>query len=201
MPWFVFRNFIWDWRTGADNGHFAFENVDELRQFVEAELAEYVTERINARIVFHLESLSAGFVLGHEFFFAFFGIDIHTAELVHRKECTVLAYAGLLKDDWALRVANLDSESAEQKEWREKNECKRCARNIDSPFDDVPNADFVWVNPNVREVQAVQREETSVRTVEFLQLVVQFDVFFFLIAGVEVGLENRSIRLVAECLD
>ena len=172
VPRFVFCNFIRDRRTRSDNGHFSFENVDELRQFVKAELAENVAERINARIVFHLERLSAGFVLGHKFLFAFFGIDIHTAELIHRKERAVLAYAGLLKDNRPLRVANLDRESAEQKERREKNECKRGARNIDSPFDDVPNADLVRVNPDVRKVQSVEREETPVGAVEFLQLVV-----------------------------
>lgn len=65
----------------------------------------------------------------------------------------------------------------------------------------MPNADFVRVDPDVREVQTVKREEASVRAVEFLQLVIQFDVVFFLVAGIKVGLENRCFRFVAECLD
>ena len=65
----------------------------------------------------------------------------------------------------------------------------------------MPKANLVRVNPNVREVQTVEREEASVRAVELFQLVVKLDIFFFLIAGVEVGLENRSLGLVAERLD
>ena len=85
VPRFVFCHFRRNWRTRSDDGHVAFENVDELRQFVEAELAENVAERINAGVVLHLECLAARFVQRHEFFFAFFGIGIHAAELVHRK--------------------------------------------------------------------------------------------------------------------
>lgn len=107
----------------------------------------------------------------------------------------------MLKDNRPLRVADLDCKSAEQKERRKHKECKRRASDINGSFDDVPKADFVRVNPNVREVQAVECEETSVRAVELFQLVVKLDIFFFLIAGVEVGLENRSLGLVAERLD
>ena len=55
--------------------------------------------------------------------------------------------------------------------------------------------------PNVRKVQSVEREETSVCAVEFFQLVIQFKVVFFLVARVKVSLENRSLWLVAESLD
>ena len=65
----------------------------------------------------------------------------------------------------------------------------------------MPKADLVRVDPDVRKVQTVQREEASVSAVEFLQLVVHFEVVLFLVAGVKVCLENRGLGLVAECLD
>ena len=109
VPRFIFCHFRRNRRARSDNGHFAFENVDELRQFVEAELAEYMAERINTRVVLHLERLTASFVLGHKFFFAFFGVNVHAAELVHRKQGAVLAHSGLLENDRPLRVADFYS--------------------------------------------------------------------------------------------
>ena len=90
------------------------DDVEQLRQFVEAELAENTPERVYAGVVLHLERLAAGLVQCHEFFFALFGIDVHTAELVHREFLAVFAYASLLEDDRPLRVANLDCQCAEQ---------------------------------------------------------------------------------------
>ena len=65
----------------------------------------------------------------------------------------------------------------------------------------MPETDPVRVDPDIGEVQPVQREETSVGAVEFLQLIVHFEVVLFLVAGVKVSLENRAARLVAESLD
>ena len=201
VPRLVFGHFRRNRRARSDNGHIAFENVDELRQFIEAELAENVSKRVNTRVVLHLEGLAASLVLGHEFFSAFFGVNVHAAELVHGEQRAVLANASLLEDDRALRVADFDGERTEQQERREYNQCSRRAGDVYNPLDDVPKADLVRVDPDVRKVQTVQREEASVSAVEFLQLVVHFEVVLFLVAGVKVCLENRGLGLVAECLD
>ena len=113
MPRFVFSHFRRNWRTRTDDGHIAFKDVDELGQFVEAELAENMSERVNTRVVLHLEGLAASLVLCHEFLFALFGIHIHATELVHGEQSSVLAHAGLLEYNRSLRIANLDGERAE----------------------------------------------------------------------------------------
>ena len=201
VPRFIFGHFRRNRRARSDNGHFAFDNVDELRQFVEAELAENMPERINTRVVLHLEGLAARFVQRHEFFFAFFGIDVHAAELVHREQGSVPADSGLLKDNRSLRVADFYGKGAEQQKRRKHDEGCRRERDVERPFKDVPKADLVRMHPDVRKVQSVEREETSVCAVEFLQLVVHFEVVLFLVTRVKVCLENRSLRLVAQCLD
>lgn len=61
--------------------------------------------------------------------------------------------------------------------------------------------DLVGVFPDVVEVQPFEREESAVGAVEILDLVCKFQIVFFLIAGVEVGLENRLFRVDAQCLD
>lgn len=85
MPRFVFRHFRGNGRARSDDGHVAFDNVDQLRELVEAELTEYAAERIDARVVLHLERLAARLVLAQKLFLAFFGICVHASELVHRK--------------------------------------------------------------------------------------------------------------------
>ena len=85
VPRFVFRHFRGNRRARTHDRHVALENVEELRKFVEAELAQYAAERIDTRVVLHLERLAARLVLAQEFFLAFFGIGVHASELVHRK--------------------------------------------------------------------------------------------------------------------
>ena len=201
VPRFIFGHFGRNWRAWSNDGHVAFENVDELRQFVETELAENVSERVNTRVVLHLEGLAASLVQGHEFLFAFFGIGVHASELVHGEQSAILANARLLEYNRALWIADFYGECTEQKERGQYNQCCGSAGDVYDSLDDVSKADLVGVNPDIREVKPVEREETSVGAVEFLQLVVHFEVVLFLIAGVKVCLENGCLRLVAKGLD
>ena len=201
MPGLVFRHFRWNRRTRTHNGHVALDNIEELRQFVETELAEHMTERIDTRVVLHLERLAACFVLGHQFFFALFGIHVHAAELVHGEQLAVLAYAGLLEYDRTLGVANLDCGGAEQEQGRAEHNRNAGAGHVDNAFDHVAVANGVRVFPNVVEVQAAKREESAVCAVKVLDFVGQFQVVFFLVTRVEVSFENRALRVNAERLD
>ena len=149
MPGLVFRHFGRNRRTRAHNRHVTLDNIEELWQFVEAELAEHVTERIDSRVVLHLEGLAARFVLCHQFFFAFFGVHIHAAELVHGEQLAVLAYASLLEDDRTLRVTELDRGSAEQEQGRAEHDCNARAGHVDKALDHVAVANGVRVFPNV----------------------------------------------------
>ena len=62
-------------------------------------------------------------------------------------------------------------------------------------------ANGVRVFPDVVKIQSRQREESAVCAIEILDFVCQFQVVFFLVAGVEVGFENRTFRVDAERLD
>ena len=55
--------------------------------------------------------------------------------------------------------------------------------------------------PDVVQVQARKREEATVRAVEIFKLVGEFQVIFFLEAGVDERLENGTLGLDAERLD
>src|ERR1035438_5351742 len=51
VPRLVGGQFIWDWRTGADERHLSFENIQELRQFVEASLTQEPPYSSHSRVV------------------------------------------------------------------------------------------------------------------------------------------------------
>src|SRR5215472_11818085 len=53
MPDVVDLKFIGQRGTGADERHFAAQNVPELGQFIEAGLAQESTQRCHARIIFY----------------------------------------------------------------------------------------------------------------------------------------------------
>src|ERR1017187_10345310 len=51
VPRLVGCQFIWDWRTGADERHLSFENIQELRQLVEASLTQELPDSSHSRVV------------------------------------------------------------------------------------------------------------------------------------------------------
>ena len=191
MPRLVFFHFGRQWRARPHYRHGTLDDVEQLRQFVEAELAQDFPERVDARVVLHLECLSASFVQGHEFFFTFFGIDIHAAEFVHRKFFAVLANSGLLEYNGALWIANLDCKCAEQEERRQQEDATCGADKIECTLDDAPVANLVRVLPNFRHGEASQREETPTHAVEFVHANAHLLVLFFLEARVKISFEYR----------
>ncbi len=199
MPRCVGDCFGREWWARAHDAHVALQNVDELREFVEAELAQHAAQRIDARVVLHLEGRAGSFVELHQFLLAFFGIYVHAAEFVHGEQLAVLADAGLLEDDRALRVAELDRECAEQEHWRQADERKGYAGNIDETLHEsaVGTAGGLWENV-VGIVQAGELEEGECVLVELLDVLVFVCSFCFWRAGVYESFENRALRVEAE---
>ncbi len=160
-----------------------------------------MSERINTRVVLHLEGLTARFVLSHQSFLAFFGICVHTAELVHGEQLAVTSHTNLLKDDGTLGVANLHCQCAEQKQGRAKNDGNACADHVHDTLDHMAIANLVRMLPDVVQVQTLETEEASVSAVEFVQLVLLFQGVLFGEAAVDVGLENGTLGLDSQRLD
>ena len=110
----VFLPFIQGWGSGTYEGHISLEHIEELGKFIEtgmtdkladAGLVGAVRENLvanDAGVEVQLEHEAVGHtVLGHELFFAFLGVHIHGAELIHFEVLAVLADALLLEEDGA----------------------------------------------------------------------------------------------------
>src|SRR5262249_20060403 len=90
-------------RTRADEAHFAAQDVDELGQFINAELAQPAAKWRDARIVFHLEDGAAHFVVLLQFLLTRLGIHAHGAELEHAERAAIAASAILREENRSAR--------------------------------------------------------------------------------------------------
>lgn len=114
----VALDFFGDNRARADEAHVAADDVPELRQLVEAGLAEEGAELCDARVVLELEvrfPLLAGLgVLPEVLLKGLLGVWDHGLELIARKEPAIFADALVGEDDMALVVDGDDEEEGQQ---------------------------------------------------------------------------------------
>lgn len=97
------RHFFLDDGTGADEAHFAFQDIENLRQFVQTGAAQEMAALRNARVVFQLE-IAVPFFAGRwiplqQFLELDVGVDAHAAELVAIEFLAVAAHTAVLEDD------------------------------------------------------------------------------------------------------
>ena len=88
-------------RAGANQAHIAAQDIKELRQLVDAGLADELAHLGDAGVILHFKHQAVHFVLGHQALFAFLGIHIHAAQLVDVEHTAVQTDALLLKDQRA----------------------------------------------------------------------------------------------------
>jgi len=92
-------------RTGAHDAHLAAEDVDELRELVQAGLAEESAQRGHPGVVLHLEQDAAGgLVLPLQLAELLLGVDDHRPELEDPEQPAAMAAAELAEEDRARRI-------------------------------------------------------------------------------------------------
>ena len=84
-------------RPGSYEAHISFQNIPELRKFIQGCLSDKMSYSFDdSWIIVHFEHHSIFYViLFHQFFFAFFCIHIHGAEFIDLERTTVLSHADL----------------------------------------------------------------------------------------------------------
>lgn len=105
---------------GADDGHVALEDIDELWQFVEAAAAEEVPEGGDARVVVELLAalpfVSESGVMREDGMEAFIGMLVHGAEFPDADGLAVFAETAGAIDDGAW-AGDFDGGGDKQQEW------------------------------------------------------------------------------------
>ena len=155
----VFGDFILDDGPWADEAHFPFEDVEQLRQFVQAGLAQEGATLGDARIIFQFEFCFPFFpglrVAFQEFFQFHVGIDAHAAEFITVEFFTVPADAAMLEDNRSRRIL-INPQGNGQKE-------RRQADDADEGTDDIEDA---FNSPVIPEGQIVAEAEGDDMTVD-----------------------------------
>src|SRR5579875_4125 len=87
----IFFNFTFQWRPGADQAHFAAQNVKKLRQFVEAVFPKKSTDPCDTRIVCNFKKNAIPLVKSIEMLAKLVRVFDHGAELEARKDTSTTA--------------------------------------------------------------------------------------------------------------
>lgn len=100
---FILRHFFEDDRPWSHEAHFAFEDVHELGEFVQACLSEEFSALCDAGVIFQFEFAVPLFfcfrVGGQEVFQDFLGVGYHGPEFVAVKFFSVFSDAAMFEDD------------------------------------------------------------------------------------------------------
>ena len=140
----VFRgvegDLAWEWRSGADEGHVSFGDIDQLGEFVDGGFADEAADGSDAGVVFDFEGDAVVFfVEGEEFFEFGFSVDGHAAEFEHAEFFAAEADAGLAEEDWAAVAA--DEEGDDEEEGGEDDEEEGGSEEVDGAFDEGGEGD------------------------------------------------------------
>src|SRR5439155_25629551 len=98
LPRFVLLDLARDGRARAYDGHLAAEDVDELRELVDAVLANEAADGGDPRIALHLEDRAVHLVLRDELGLELLGVDHHRPELEHEEATAMEPHALLLEE-------------------------------------------------------------------------------------------------------
>lgn len=154
----VFGDFILNDGPRADEAHFTLEDVEQLRQFVQAGLAQEGPALGDAWVIFQFEFCFPFFpglrVACQEFFQFHVGIDAHTAEFITVEFFTISSDAAMLEDNRSRRIL-VNPQGNGQKE-------RRQADDADEGTDDIEDA---FNSPVVPEGQIVAEAEGDDMTV------------------------------------
>src|SRR6185436_6416406 len=119
----------------TDETHFTTQNVEELREFVDAPFAKDAADGRDAGIVSKLEDGTGHFVEGGQFYFALLRVAAHGAELEHGERAAIEATSTLPKEDGARRRES-DPQGGPCEQRRTKDDQGESATNINALFDD-----------------------------------------------------------------
>src|SRR5580765_6259563 len=117
-------NFIYRQWPRPNQTHFSAKHVQQLRQFIQTEFSQDLTDLRNARIIGHLEYRPRHFIHCSQLMLKLLSIGNHRAELEYRKRLAVQPGASLSKQDWARRT-NFDEYGDQREkpgEYREQNQ-------------------------------------------------------------------------------
>src|SRR5579862_1045374 len=103
LPRFIFLHFLRNGRSRADERHVTTQDIPQLRQLIDAQLAQPAAERRTARVVFHLENRAVELVELLELWPQLIGVVHHRAKFEQRELPAAETTTSLTVEDRAAR--------------------------------------------------------------------------------------------------
>jgi hypothetical protein len=102
--------------TRTHQAHIAFDDVEELGELVQTQLAEDMSQGDDTWIIFDFEDRAVGFISSFKGWLEVFGVGNHGAELDHPEGPTVIANSGLDEKDWTIGRQVFNQEGNKEKQ-------------------------------------------------------------------------------------
>ena len=157
-------------RAGPHQGHLPLEDVDQLRQLIQAGTAQEAAHTGDARIFGNLEDRAILLVHLLQGFLPGLRIHAHGAELVHQEVLLVPPHPSLLEEGAALGIVDHDGQRDQQQHRRKRQQPQRGSEHIQQTLAQP-------VMPPVAAVDVLQQHDPPVVARAFqqrLQLAVSF---------------------------
>src|ERR1051326_487765 len=107
--------------TRAHHAHISFEHIEELRQFIDAVLAQKASQAGNAGVIDNFEGGAVPFIHVHQPVLSGIGISHHGAKFVAAEFAPLASHApGLIKDG-AWRIESY-GDGSQQHDWSRQNQ-------------------------------------------------------------------------------
>ena len=97
-------------RTGTHNAHVAFQNIDELGQFIDARFSDEVSHPGDPRVVLHLKDRAVHLILVQHLFQLGLGVGHRRAELVELEDLPISPHTVLREDGACARAVDPDDQ-------------------------------------------------------------------------------------------
>ncbi|MNR18662.1 hypothetical protein D3C85_1353990 [compost metagenome] len=110
------------------------QHIPELRQFVNAGLAQESSCTCDARIIFDLEHRAADLVVGHQIRLQLLGIGDHGSEFIHWKQLLVLTHPVLTEEHLSFGIFQLDQDRHHYEQRQQYEKAKSGEKNVDNPL-------------------------------------------------------------------
>ena len=134
VPVLVLCDLAGRWRARPHQAHLTHKNIPELRQLIEAGLAQKTANGSNPRIILDLEDRTAHLVLAHQLLLALFRVDVHGTELPTLETPAAHPHPLLAKEDWPW-IVDLDGHRNKWQKKAKNAQANQRADNIEGSFE------------------------------------------------------------------
>lgn len=119
----ILFDFFGEWRSRPDEAHIAFQDVEQLREFIEAKLSKDSSDWCNPWVIFHFEDGTIFFIFRLEFCQSLVGIFVHRSEFIEGERFSEASDACLAIENGAWAGEFYEQGDTNEQRGKHENQC------------------------------------------------------------------------------